>query len=191
MSLSERSPSEVTLLLHQWSGGDASALERLVVLIYRDLRRIANHHLREEPSDHTLQPTALINEVFLRLMDQHSTRWESRSHFFGATSELMRRILVDYAHRRNAEKRGALFLRVPLTEVNEPIGQFGFDFVALNDALTRLAAVDEQLAHVVDLRFFGGLSVDETASVLGVSSATVKREWALAKAWLFRKMSVA
>jgi RNA polymerase sigma factor (TIGR02999 family) len=178
-------------LLREWSSGDVSALERLVPLVYADLRRIAEHHLRGESSGNTLQPTALINEAFLRLLDQHSLNWESRTHFFGAAAELMRRILVDYARRRAAEKRGAAFMRVEMTEAEGATGQISLDFMAVDEALTRLAAVDGQLARVVELRFFGGLSVDETAKVLGISSATVKREWALAKAWLLRKMAKA
>ena len=179
------------MLLSEWSSGDVSALERLVPLVYADLRRIAEHQLRDESSHNTLQPTALINEVFLRLLDQHSLNWESRTHFFGAASELMRRILVDYARRRGAEKRGAAFVRVDMTEAEGTTEQISLDFVAVDEALTRLAIKDEQLARIVELRFFGGLSVDETASVLGSSSATVKRQWALAKAWLFRELTEA
>lgn len=189
VSSPDQSRSEITVLLREWSCGDASALERLVPLIYTDLRRIAEHQLRDESAHNTLQPTALINEAFLRLLDQHSLNWESRTHFFGAAAELMRRILVDYARRRGAEKRGAAFVRVDMMEAEGAGKQVSLDFVAVDEALTHLAEVDKQLAHVVELRFFGGLSVDETARVLDVSPATIKRRWALAKAWLFRELT--
>ena len=182
--------SEITLLLHDWSEGDASALERLVPLVYCDLRRIAQNQLGKERQDHTLQPTALISEVFLRLMGQHSLHWESREYFFGAAAKLMRRVLVDYARRRSADKRGATFVRVDLAEGIPATGAYNLEFLALDQALDHLAVMDPGLAHIVELRFFGGLEVDETAELLGVSTATVKREWASARAWLWHRLTM-
>ena len=188
--MDDRPASEITLLLHDWSGGDASALERLVPLVYNDLRRIAQQQLGKERQDHTLQPTALISEVFLRLLGQHSLHWESREYFFGTAAKLMRRVLVDYARRRGADKRGATFVRVDLTEANPIASGFNLEFLALDQALDRLAAMDPELAHIVELRFFGGLEVDETAQLLGVSSSAIKREWASARAWLWHELTV-
>jgi RNA polymerase sigma factor (TIGR02999 family) len=174
--------------LDDWGNGDTSAIDRLVPLVFGDLRRIAQRQLGRERPDHTLQPTALINEVFLRLMGQRSLHWESREYFFGTAAKLMRRILVDYARRRRTDKRGATFVRVDLTEANVASGGYNLEFLALDQALDHLAAMDPALAHLVELRFFGGLEVDETAKLLGVSTATVKREWQSAKAWLYHEL---
>jgi RNA polymerase sigma factor (TIGR02999 family) len=177
------------VLLDDWSNGDASAIDQLIPLVYDDLRRIALHQLGKERPDHTLQPTALINEVFLRLLRQNSLHWESRDYFFGAAAKLMRRILVDSVRRRRADKRGDPLARVDLAEANQVAGGYNFEFLALDEALDRLAAIDPKLAHIVELRFFGGLEVDEIAQLLGVSTATVKREWASAKAWLRHQLT--
>lgn len=180
---------EITLLLDGWSNGDAAAVDQLVPLVYGDLRRIAQHQLGKERPDHTLQPTALINEVFLRLLGQNSLHWESRDYFFGAAAKLMRRILVDSVRRRRADKRGDPLARVDLAEANQAAIGYNFEFLALDEALDRLAVIDPKLAHIVELRFFGGLEVDEIAQLLGVSTATVKREWASAKAWLRHQLT--
>lgn len=181
--------SEITLLLHEWSKGDASAVDRLVPLVYSDLRRMAQRQLGKERPDHTLQPTALINEVFQRLLGQHSLHWESREYFFRAASKLMRRVLVDYARRRGTDKRGAAFVRVDLSESDLSDGGYNLELLALDQTLDRLAAIDPGLAHIVELRFYGGLEVDEIAQLLDISTATVKREWASARAWLWHQMT--
>ena len=181
---------EVTQLLHRWTQGDTSALESLVPLVYADLRRIARHHLNKERPDHTLQPTALINEVFIRLLGQQSLQWQNRKHFFGAVAKLMRRILVDYARRRGADKRdGATMLRSDWDGADHEADQERFDLLALDEALDRMAAMDPKLCHIVELRFFGGLEVEEIAQIHDVSTSTVKREWASARAWLWRELT--
>jgi len=178
----------VTQLLRAWNAGDPTAFPRLVPLVYEELRRVAAGQLREERSEHTLQPTALVHETYIRLVDVHSPNWQSRVHFFGAAAELMRRVLVDYSRRRTAQKRGATLVRVDISEVNEPVAERDLDFEALDEALSRLQVLDSRQARIVELRFFGGLSIEEAATVLQLSPATVKRELTLAKAWLFREL---
>jgi RNA polymerase sigma factor (TIGR02999 family) len=174
----------VTELLRSWSGGDSEALRRVVPLVYADLRRIAARHLRRERHGHTLEVTGLVHEAFLRLADQRATAWENRHQFFSVAARVMRRVLVDHARRRQAIKRGAAPTMLSLEEVGVLPDQAAVDLTALDDALRDLAAFDLRKSQVVELRFFGGLSVEETAEVLALSPATVKREWTVARAWL-------
>ena len=177
----------MTQLLLSWGKGDLAALEELTPLVYEELRRLARHYMGNERVGHTLQATALVNEAYLRLVDIHKVQWQNRAHFFAMSARLMRRILVDAARSRNYQKRGAGAQRVSLDEgllVVEP----GRDLVALDDALEALAQVDERRSKVVEMRFFGGLSVEETAEALGVSADTVMRDWKLAKVWLLREL---
>ena len=183
-------PEEITEMLVRWSGGDRDALDRLMPIIYDELRRIAGRHFRRERADNTLQPTALVNEVYLQLVDQGGVSWQSRAHFFGIAARIMRQVLVDRARARNAAKRGGGDYKLDLTEISDaPDEGRGLDLLALDQALERLASFDPQQSRIVELKFFGSLSIEETAEVMGVSPATVKREWALAKSWLFRELS--
>ena len=183
-------PIDVTGLLIQWSEGDRSALDRLIPAVYDELHRIAERYFGRERADNTLQPTALVNEVFIRLVKQSSVSWQNRAHFFGIAANTMRRILVERARARNASKRGSGDYKLDLTDVNDvPVDSSRFDLLALDKALDELASFDPQQSRIVEAKFFGGLSIEETAEVIGVSPATVKREWALAKAWLFRELS--
>ena len=183
------SSSEVTELLRAWGEGDHAALEKLVPIVQGELRRLARHYMRGERSDHTLQTTALVNEVYLRLINWRSVHWQDRAHFFGVSVQLMRRVLVDYARRHHYRKRGGDAVSVHLEDAAVVAPERASDLVAIDDALTRLAAVDARKSRVVELRFFGGLSVEETAEVLGISPRTVKREWSLARAWLYADLS--
>lgn len=184
------SPSNLTQLLVRWSQGDAAALEQLLPVVYRELRRIAARQLRRERVDHTLVPTALVHEVYLRLIDQRRVAWENRAHFFGLAAQLMRRILVDHARAHHAAKRGdaaaRVSLDVALEEAHHPAGPE--DVLAVDLALERLAKLDPEQARIVELRFFAGLTVEETAHVVNRSPRTIKREWRLARAWLFREL---
>jgi RNA polymerase sigma factor (TIGR02999 family) len=180
----------VTRVLTQWSRGDTTALDRLVPLIYPELRRIAGRQLRRERSDHTLQPTALVHEVFLHLVDQRRATWDSRAHFFAVAAQLMRRILVDHARSRDTLKRGGAVTKLTLgtDAADVPVNPVAAEVLAVDEALARLAARDPDQARIVELRFFGGLSVEETAHVMDRSARTIKREWRMAKAWLFREL---
>lgn len=181
--------SEVTELLAAWEQGDPEALRRLGHLVYDDLRAIAAAQMRGERRDHTLQPTALVHEAFLRLSEQRRRQWKERRQFFAVASRLMRQVLVDHARARNAEKRGGDATHVEVTSLDAlPGPPEVFDVLALDDALNRLAALQPRLAKVVELRFFGGLEVEETAELLGCSPRTVKRDWSLARAWLVREL---
>ncbi len=182
------STHEVTELLRAWSAGDQNALEKLTPLVYKELHQVARRYMAKERSDHTLQTTALVNEVYLRLVDCGRVRWQDRAHFFAVSAQLMRRILVDFARSRNYQKRGGDAPHVSLDEV-PVVGREDVNLVALDDALRGLAGVDERKGKVVELRFFGGLSIEETAEVLKVSGETVARDWRLAKIWLLREMS--
>jgi RNA polymerase sigma factor (TIGR02999 family) len=185
----EPSQSEVTRLLKDWSEGRQEALDRLLPQIYAELRRLAASYLRRERPDHTLQPTALVHEAFIKLVDQRAVRWQNRAHFFGIAAQAMRRILVDHARAHAADKRGAGERAVSIDEALVTIGAPDVDLLALDEVLTRLAAIDAQQSRVVELRYFGGLTMEETAEVLNVSPATVGREWTLAKAWLYAELS--
>jgi RNA polymerase sigma factor (TIGR02999 family) len=178
----------VTRLLQKWSEGDETALEELIPLVYDELRQLARQRLRHERPDHTLQPTALVHEAYLKLVDQRRTRWQNRAQFFAVASQLIRRILVDHARARAASKRGGGVRPLTLDAALVPALERELDVVGLDAALSQLAALDPRQARLVELRFFGGLDVDETAEVLGVSAPTVKREWRTAKAWLYREL---
>ena len=184
----EQAPEGVTDLLHAWSRGEASALDRLLPLVYRDLRREAGSQLRREGRGHTLEPTALVHEVFLRLVGQRSARWEGRAQFLAVCAKLMRRILIDHARRRLRLKRGGTLCRVELSETPAASSR-DVDLLALDRALDDLQLLDAEQARLVELRFFGGLSVEEVAAVLGVSGRTVKRDWRSARAWLLHRLS--
>lgn len=181
-------PSRVATLVEAASAGDQQALAELLPLVYDELRRLAAGYLRRERPGQTLQPTALVHDVYLRLLQGSSLSWQNRAHFFGIAARSMRQILVERARTRDAVKRGGGQLRVTFDPGMIAAGQQTFDLEALDDALTRLAAFDAELARLVDVRFFGGLSIEEAAEALGVSPATVKRRWALAKAWLARDL---
>jgi len=177
-------------LLVEWSHGDQDALERLTPLVYSELRRLARRHLSRERSDHTLQSTALVHEAYLRLVDQRNVQWQNRAHFFGVAAQLIRRILIDHARARQAGKRGAGACLLSLDEaLDAPSGGRPLDIVALDDALEQLAKIDPRQSRIVELRFFAGLTVQETAEVLNISTPTVNREWNAAKAWLFRELN--
>ena len=178
------SPGEVTQWLIAWSNGDRAALDKLMPLVYDELHRLAHQHMRRERVGHTLQTTALVHEAYLRLVDQTQVRWQNRAHFFGIAANLMRQILVNYALSHRAAKRGGATYKVTLNEAAGVSLEPDVDLLALDEVLTRLAALDARQARIVELRFFGGLTVEETAEVLNVSPATVKREWNIAKAWL-------
>jgi RNA polymerase sigma factor (TIGR02999 family) len=184
------SSSDVTALLGDWSRGNQSALNQLLPLVYGELRRIASRQLRSERVGHTLQPTALVHEVYLRLVDQRNVDWRNRAHFFGAAAQVMRRILVDHARRHTASKRGNGLHRVSMDEATELAAPEGIPVLALDRALDRLATMDQGLARIVELRAFGGMTIEEAACVLNVSPSTAKREWRTAKAWLTRELSL-
>jgi len=182
------SSSEITALLVDWSDGDKTALDKLFPLVERELHRLAHSYMRKEKSDHTLQTTALVNEAYLRLIDQKNTRWQNRAHFFGIAAQIMRRILMNYARDRARLKRGGDAIQVSLSEVDGVPGTKASELLALDEALDKLALIDERKARVVEYRYFGGLSVDETAEVLKISAVTVMRDWNMAKAWLAREI---
>jgi len=184
------SPEVVTQLLNDWSKGDQTALDQLMPLVYAELRRLAASYLSRERSDHTLQPTALVNEAYLRLIDQNGVAWENRAQFFGIAAQMMRRILVNHARDRHANKRGGPeLLRVSLDDAISFFEERDVNLVALDEALTRLEEMDQRQSQIVELRFFGGLTIEEVAAQLHTSPATVKREWATAKLWLLRELS--
>ena len=190
MSEAEALPEPaVTQLLIDWKNGDRHAFDQLVPLVYQELRRLAGHYLRDEQSAATVQPTVLVHEAYLRLVAQNLPDWESRGHFFGVAAHLMRQILVDYARRRHSAKRGSGARNAPLEEAITFARERGRDIQELDDALTALASFDERKAKLVELRFFGGFSVEETAQALGISVATASREQRVAEAWLRREIS--
>ena len=182
-----QSSKEITRLLIAWSEGDQTALDQLAPLIHSELRRLAHHYMSRERPGHLLQTSALINEAYIRLIDWKNVRWQNRAHFFGVAAQLMRRILVDFAREQQYQKRGGGTLQVSLSKAVAVV-QRSADFVALDEALTALGEVDKRKVQVVELRFFGGLSVDEVAELLSVSKETVMRDWRLAKVWLLREL---
>ncbi len=185
----EKSP-EITLLLQEWSGGKQEALDALLPLVYAELHRQASRYLRRERAGHTLQTTALIHEAYLKLIDQRGVNWQNRAHFFGIAAQAMRRILVDYARGKHRAKRGGIGEDLPLEEAALVVSEErSVDLVALDEALTRLAKFDEQQARIVELRYFSGLSIEETAEVLRISHTTVKSDWNVAKAWLHHEIT--
>ena len=184
-----RSSEGITQLLIDWGDGDQAALEKLMPLVYSELRRLASNYLRRERAGHTLQPTALVNEAYLKLIDQRNAKWQNRAHFFGISAQLMRRILVDHARQHQAGKRGGSDQqRVSITNVEKLANEPEVDLLALNEALDELARMDPQQGRIVELKFFGGLQIDEIAEVLGIGHATVERDWKMARAWLRRQL---
>jgi RNA polymerase sigma factor (TIGR02999 family) len=189
MTTPSSSPHEVTQLLIDWSRGDQAALYTLMPRVYEELRQIAHRYMRRESAGHTLQTTALINEAYLRLIEQQRVQWHGRAHFFAIAAQLMRRILVDFARRKSRAKRGGGALRVSLNETAVSSEWRGVELLALDDALQRLAVIDPRKGRVVELRFFGGLSIEGTAEIINVTPMTVVRDWKTAKAWLHREIS--
>jgi len=189
MNQGRKRATSVTQLLAKWSAGDSAALDELIPIVYDELRRLAGSYLRRRGAGQTLQPTALVHEAYIRLADQANTSWESRAQFFGLAAKLMHDILVDQARRRMASKRGGDQLRVSFSDAERLINKPAADLIALDDALQGLVAVNPQHARVVELRFFGGLGHQEAAEVLGISRATVERQWSFARAWLRRELS--
>jgi RNA polymerase sigma factor (TIGR02999 family) len=183
------SPKEVTRILNDLSAGDPDAPERLMPLVYDELRRLAGRYLSRERPDHTLQPTALVHEAYLRMIGQTQVTWQNRAHFIGVAAQMMRRILVDHARLHHVEKRGGHRRKISLDEAVSFEKQRDVDLVALDDALSDLATLDPEQSRIVELRFFGGLTLDETAEVVGISRSTVKREWIMAKAWLYDQLT--
>src|SRR5690349_10340664 len=183
------SNDNITELLVGYGRGDKEALDQLMPVVYEELRRQAARYLRREQPGHTLQTTALIHEAYVRLVDQRNVQWQNRAHFFGIAAQLMRRILVDYARTKKRVKRGGSDIKVSLADADVAVKGQDLDVVALDEALQRLAQIDEQQSRVVELRYFSGLTVEETAEVMGISKATVKRDWSVARAWLYRELS--
>ena len=181
-------PKDVTQLLMDWSHGNRDALDHLLPLVYTELHRLAARYLRRERAEHTLQTTALVHEAYLRLVDQSKVQWHNRAHFFGIAAQAMRRILVDHARHQHAAKRRGHKPQLSLDEALNVSAERAADLMALDDALGSLAGIDPQQSRIVELRFFGGLTAEETAEVLGISRATVNREWTMAKAWLYREL---
>jgi RNA polymerase sigma factor (TIGR02999 family) len=189
MTFSSASPHEVTQLLVAWGNGDETALDRLMPLVYDELRRLARNYMKRERPGQTLQTTALVNEAYLKLVDQEGTRLESRVHFFGIAARLMREILVDHARIRRAAKRGGAQVRLSLSKVDRVASNPDVNLIALDEALRRLQGIDPQKSRIVELRYFGGLGIEETAKVMSVSPAKVKRDWSMARAWLRSEIS--
>jgi RNA polymerase sigma factor (TIGR02999 family) len=180
---------QITQLLDQWAGGDHSALDQLLPLVYEDLHRQAGHMIPRESSGHTLQTTALVHEAYLKLVDQRSARWQNRAHFFAVASQLMRRILIDHARRRRAGKRGGGSIRVALDEAVAIPGHPDLDILRLNDALESLSQLAPREAQIVEMRFFGGLTIEEIAEVMQLAPITVRRDWNFARAWLYQQLT--
>lgn len=180
---------DITLMLKAWGNGDSEALEQLTGIVYDELHRLAHNHLRREQPGGLLQTSVLVNEAWLRLIDAERVDWQNRAHFFGISAQLMRQILVDFARHRQSQKRGGQLFRVTFDEAADLALEQAADLVALDDALQALTALDPRQSKVVELRFFGGLSIEETAEVLAVSPGTVRRDWRMARAWLFRELS--
>lgn len=179
----------ITQMLLDWSGGDKAALERMMPLVYGELHRVAHQYMKRERPGHALQTSALVNEAYLRLVNQNGVNWQNRAHFFAIAAQMMRRILVDYARGKRYAKRGAGAIHVSLTAADMTSNEPAAEITALNEALTRLEDLDSRQARVVELRFFGGLTIKETAEAMGISVDMVKREWSTAKAWLYREMT--
>ena len=185
----EPSSKSITQLLVEWRNGDVTALDKLTPLVYEEMRRLANHYMRRERQGHTLQTSALVNEAYIRLVDHKNMRWENRAHFFAVAAQAMRRILVDHARSRNYAKRGGEAEKVELDEGAVVAEERAAELIALDDVLMDLARLDPRKSQLVELRYFGGLSIDETAEALGIAPVTVRREWRKAKAWLHRALS--
>lgn len=188
MSKETTSQKAITQLLIDWGNGDKEAMERMLPLVYAELRRIAASRLRQERPGHTLQPTALVHEAYLRLIEQQNVNWQNRAQFFGLSAEMMRRILINHALSKKADKRGGGAVKVSLSAVDAAAAREESNLLALDEALKKLATFDERKSRIVELKFFGGLSIEEIAEVLQVSKATVVREWGLARTWLYREI---
>jgi RNA polymerase sigma factor (TIGR02999 family) len=186
--LHRRSSNQVTELLVRWRDGDREALDALMPLVYAELRRLARNYLQRERPDHTLQSTALVHEAYVRLIGQDVPQWQNRAHFFGVAAQLMRQILVDHARNHRADKRGGGAFKLTLSDALEQARPVDVDVVALDDALKALAEIDPQQSRVVELKFFAGLTNEDTSEILGISASTVKRDWITARAWLFREL---
>jgi RNA polymerase sigma factor (TIGR02999 family) len=187
--LSGERTNQVTQILHDWSGGDREAPERLMPLVYDEMRRIARSFISRERQGHTLQPTALVNEAYLRLVDQNSVTWQSRAHFYSVAASMMRRVLIDHARAYATEKRGGGAVRLSIEDVQIPVEERAANFVAMDEALEKLAQFNERGRRIVEMRFYAGMSDTEIAEVLGVSTRTVLRDWKAARVWLFRELS--
>lgn len=187
--MEQKSPNEVTQLLQGWREGDGKALDALLPLVYKELRRLAHFQLRNERADHTLQSSALVHEAYLRLVGVNPPRWESRAHFFAIAAQVMRQILVDYARRHGSTKRGGSVCKLSLDDAMVVSQQKALDVVALDDALKELARIDARQSRVVELRFFGGLTLEEISAAMDLGPATVQRDWTSARAWLYREIS--
>jgi RNA polymerase sigma factor (TIGR02999 family) len=185
----ESAPTPMTELLVRWRGGDPDALAALVPMVYRELREIAHHYLNDERPGHTLQSTALVHEVYVRMINQNLPQWQNRAHFFAVAAQLMRQILVDYARSQRASKRGGGLSRLSLDDADQQPEPIDVEIIALDDALKSLSAMDPQQSRVVELKFFAGLSNEDTSEVLGISTSTVKRDWITARAWLYRELN--
>jgi len=182
------SPGEISRILSDWNSGNRESADTLLTLVYRELRKIAEQYMKKERAEHTLQPTALVHEAYMRLIDISDIDWQSRAHFFAVSSNVMRNILVDYARARVTEKRGGGAQRISLDDATGLTDEKEVDVLAVDEALKQLSEFDERQSRIIELRFFGGLTIDETAHVLEISPATVKREWVLARTWLFREL---
>ncbi len=187
--MSKHSTQDITQLLLAWGEGDQAALERLMPLVYEEMRKIARRYMVRQRPDHTLQTTALVNEAYLRLIDSSKVKWQNRAHFFAISAQLMRRILVDFARARLNQKRGGGVQKVVLDEALTISAEPSAELVALDDAMNELAAIDKRQSRIVELRYFGGLTEEETAEVLDISTRTVRRDWSLARAWLYRQLN--
>jgi len=186
--MATRSPHDVTRLLVRWGNGDEDARDQLMPLVYDELHRLAGAYLRRERREHTLQPTALVNEAYLKLIDQRNANWQNRAQFFGVAAQLMRRVLVDHARAYHAAKRGGPHYNISLSNAHRFGDEPDLDLLALHEVLERLAKIDANQARIVELRFFGGLTIEEAAEIMGVSHATIEREWRMARAWLRREL---
>lgn len=187
--MSKHPTEEITQLLLAWGKGDEGAFDRLMPLVYDEMRKIARRYMSRQRPDHTLQTTALVNEAYLRLIDSSKVQWQNRAHFYAISAQLMRRILVDFARARTNQKRGGGVQKVVLDEALTITSEPGADLIALDDALNELAKLDRRQSQIVELRYFGGLSEDETAEILDISARTVRRDWSLARAWLYRQLN--
>lgn len=187
--MNERAQPQITQMLLDWSEGNSDALERMMPIVYNELHRLAHRYMNRERAGHTLQTSALVNEAYMRLVDQRSVKWHNRAHFFAVAARMMRRILVDHARGRRYAKRGAGAVHVSIDHAELASNEPAAEVVALDEALARLETIDHQQGRVVELRFFGGLTINETAEALGISVDMVKREWSTAKAWLYREMA--
>ena len=187
--MSQSAAQDITQLLLAWGDGDKQALDKLMPFVYEELRRLARNYMRNQPSDHTLQTTALVNEAYLRLIDSSQVRWQNRTHFFAISAQLMRRILVDFARSKNAKKRGGEDQKITFDEALPVSVEKEFELIALDDALKELAKMNERQSQIVEMRYFGGLTEEEIAEALDISTRTVRRDWSVARAWLYRELN--